>query len=1268
MPLKIKYFYAILLLFAFPAFAQVNVTSYKQNIEWGALRTIDLGNLRLSVIAFDNAFFEKDSPVPHWQSSFGEMGENFSIRIDSCIFIPLSESESSFADQWLDLNNNELQTKFSEIVIQKNRKILVDILPYFKDSLSGKWSKLISFSVAVSSSSVKQKEILETSFASNSHLSQGNWYKLGVTKSGIYKITYQELTAMGIVVSNFNPSQFAVFGSYGLMLPEKNSTPRTDDIQELAIAVTGQDDGRFDPGDEIWFYAQGPVSWKYNTFYQLWEHTTHVYSDTISYFFTPDQGSGKRIAIPDNISTPPTKSVSEYDFYTFYNKDEFNLARSGRLWLGELFDVITTRTIPFQIPELANSGEIGFKIYTAASSANSSSFTITAGNQTWSIPHYPTSTSFNSPVASGTTSYKLFAGMQLPLNLNLKYNKPSSSAKAYLDYIDVSARCKLLFNSGQMIFSDPKSIGTGSIAQFTLQNAAGKATIWDVTDPLNCMKISHSTQGNDIQFIRPADELRQYVAFANDGFLTPVFKHKVVNQNLHALQHADMLIVAYDKFMPQALRLATYHATQSDLDVALFGLESVYNEFSAGTPDITAIRDFVRMMYEKSPAGKEPKYLLLFGDGSYDYKNILDANTNFIPTWQSIESFDPISSTTTDDYFGILDPNEGVSLADRIDIGIGRLPVRSLEEAEKVVDKIIFYSSADTSTMGDWQNVITFVADDDDEHTNDHVRDSEALAAVVSEQNENLNIDKIYLDSYVQLSVPNGTRYPEVNKAITQRIEKGSLIVNYIGHGGETGWSHEEVLSSNEINNWENMRNMPVFLTATCEFSRFDDPGRVSAGEWVLLNPKGGGVALFTTTRPTYGEQNFELNKSFFENAIPSLGEAPLRMGDIIKKAKQDHGSDDNGRKFVLLGDPAQFIAFPQLNVVTTLFNGQAISSNDTLKAFMDVTLQGEIQDAAGHLVSDFNGQLLPSVFDKPMSIKTLANDGGTVYSFTIQKNLLYRGKVKVNGGKFSFRFVVPKDIAYRFDKGKVSYFASDGLRTASGSYLPIIGGSLEVSNPDMQGPEIKLYMNDLRFNNGGLTDQNPWLIVKVSDNSGINTIGNGIGHDITAILDGVTSSPYILNDFYESDVDTYKSGTIHFPFSMLESGEHTLLVKVWDIFNNSSEAEIDFTVYSKNAFVIHKAYCYPNPFSENTRIVFEHNQKNVSFNQHVEIYNFTGQLVREIDQTDFQNGSISAPILWDGKDNRGNLMPPGMYVFRLTIFTSDGMFNEASGKMILTK
>lgn len=1265
--LKIFYAYLSLLLPAIllPLVMHAQIHYVSRTIEWNTPPAFVSNDSVIRNISFEGATYPGLYSLPVWNETFfgGNLPET--IKIDDCRFLPLNAVERALLEASDTPVPVTLSYSSNIVMSRKQGGVHVEILPFKMDSATGQVVKLASFRIQFAGQE-KQQKMMTAVYAANSVLSQGSWYKLTVTETGIYRLGYNELVAVGINPATLNPAKIGIFGRGGTMLPEPNSAPRSDDLPEIAIEVTGQSDGTFDQGDQILFYAEGPVTWKYNDPKQMWEHSMHLYADSICYFLTTDRGNGKRIPVKESATATETDNVDSYDFYTAFEENNLNLIKSGRQWFAQIFDVIPSKTYSFDVPALSSGGEIRVRSVTAAKSLNPSTFEFTAGSQSWSASHPAVSPYKDSPVVTGATAYKTLQSVSLPLKIDVKYNKTASSAAGYLDLLDVNARCDLRFSGGQLGFRDSRSQGAGHIALYWLREGAGKAKLWEVTNLAAVSAIQTTNNGNDLVFRLPGDTLRQFVAFDETKLLKPRLAGKIQNQNLHASAGADMVILAPQVFMQQAFRLATLHAQISDLDVLVLDPVAIYNEFSSGTIDITAIRDFMKMLYGKSPSVKMPRYLLLFGDASYDFKNKIPSNTNFIPSWQSPESYSPISSLVSDDYYGMLDNNEGQSYADVIDIGIGRLPVRTQSEAEQTVDKIIKYSLKSTETSGDWRNTITFVADDED--YNDHISQSEQMAVYIEKNFPDVNLDKIYLDSYIQVASSGGSRYPDVNKAITQRIEKGSLIFNYIGHGGETGWAHEEVLTVNEITNWSNFSYLPVFVTATCEFSRFDDPVRHSAGEYVFTNPKGGGIALFTTTRPTYGTPNFELNKKFYEYALSKPGGERLRMGDIIMNSKRDKGSNENGRKYVLLGDPALQIGFPSLSVVTGSVNGKVPGNGpDTLKAYMEVTVKGFIADAQGNLVPDFNGMLFPSVFDKAAMLKTLANDGGSVYSFNLRKNLLYKGKVKVEGGRFSFTFIVPKDIAYSYGYGKISYYATDGARDAGGSYADVvIGGSSVPEVSDNNGPDIRLYMNTLSFRDGGITDQNARLLAVVSDENGINTIGTGIGHDITAVLDGNTSAPYILNDFYESDINTFKSGYIWFPFSMLAPGAHTLNVKVWDVFNNSSDAELHFVVHSSGNFVITNTYNYPNPFIDFTDIVFEHNQKNVEFAIRAEIYSATGRLMRVIEQTSMQNGSVSSPLRWDGKGQSGNRVPAGMYVVNLIVRTSGGFYAQTSGKMLL--
>ncbi len=1263
-----RYFACLIFLLSaitLPVVVHAQVESVNRTIEWNTPSAFISNDSVVRNISFEGAAYSGLHAMPVWNETF--FGENLpeTIKIDNCIFLPLSAVERELLKASDTPVPSTLLYSSNIVMSRKQGGTHVEILPFKMDSATGQVVKLVSLRIQFAGKQ-KQQKTMTAAYASNSVLSQGSWYKLMVTETGIYRLGYSDLVAMGISPATLNPAKIGIFGRGGVMLPEPNSAARADDLPEMAIEVTGQSDGTFDQGDQILFYAEGPVTWKYNAPKQMWEHTMHLYADSICYFLTTDRSTGKRIQVKQSVSATETDNIGSYDFYAAFEENNLNLIKSGRQWFAQIFDVIPSKTYSFDVPALSSGGEIRVRSVTAAKSLNPSTFEFNVGSQSWSAVHPAVSPYKDSPVATGATAYKSLLSVSLPLKIDVKYNKTASSAAGYLDLLDVNARCDLRFTGGQLVFRDSRSQGAGHVALYRLRDGAGKAKLWEVTNLAAVTAIQTTNSGNDLVFKLAADTLRQLIAFDETKLLKPRFAGKIQNQDLHASAGADMVILAPQVFMQQAIRLATLHSQVSDLDVLVLDPATIYNEFSSGTIDVTAIRDFMKMLYDKSPSVKMPRYLLLFGDASYDFKNKIPGNTNYIPSWQSPESYSPISSLVSDDYYGMLDANEGQSYTDVIDIGIGRLPVKTPLEAEQAVDKIINYSVLTDKTSGDWRNTITFVADDED--YNDHISQSEQMAVYIEKNYPDVNLDKIYLDSYVQVASSGGSRYPDVNKAITQRIQKGSLIFNYTGHGGETGWAHEEVLTVNDINNWSNFSYLPVFVTATCEFSRFDDPLRPSAGEYVFTNPKGGGIALFTTTRPTYGTPNFELNKKFYEYALAKPGGERLRMGDIIMNSKRDKGSNENGRKYVLLGDPALQIGFPSLSVVTASVNGKVPGNGpDTLKAYMEVNIKGFIADAQGNLVADFNGTLFPSVFDKAAILKTLANDGGSVYSFNLRKNLLYKGKVKVEGGRFSFTFIVPKDIAYSYDYGKISYYATDGSRDAGGSYADvIIGGSSEPEVSDNKGPDISLFMNTLSFHDGGITDANARLLAVVSDENGINTIGTGIGHDITAVLDGNTSDPYILNDFYESDINTFKSGYIWFPFSMLAPGEHTINVKVWDVFNNSSDSELHFVVHPSGDFVITNTYNYPNPFIDHTDIVFEHNQKNVEFAIRAEIYSATGRLVRVIEQTSMQNGSVSSPLRWDGKGQSGSRVPAGMYVVNLFVRTSGGFYAQTSAKLLL--
>jgi len=1106
----------------------------------------------------------------------------------------------------------------------------------------------------------------QSGFNANSVLATGSWFKFSITADGVYRLTYDDLNKAGIPVSTLDPRNIRIYGNGGGMLPESNDSSRIDDLIENAIYVYGQEDGKFDPGDYILFYGTGPDRWKYSPTDKVFHHVRNIYSDVSCYFLNYDLGPGKRIPTQSFSSQPASQTYSDFNDFIAYDRDDINLIKSGRVWYDqEIFDVTTTRNYSFTFPNLETQSPVVIALDAAARSLGlATSFDVKAnGKALMSVSIDATTSTFDDPYGFTGHVSASYAASGPTIGLTLNYNQTVSGAVGYLNYFELNAVRSLVMNGSQMGFRNASSAQTGRISEFHLTSQGSPLTIWDVTLPYNVRNLETQISGNQYSIRMATDSLREFFAYDGTTFGSPTFVGKVANQNLHALDGNDYIIVTYPDFQDQAERLAQFHRANSGLNVYVTTPDKIYNEFSSGVQDITAIRDFMRMLWERKSQANHLKYLLLLGDASYDYKNRVPNNTNFVPSYQVWESLDPVASYVTDDYYGILKHG---SNQDTLYIGIGRFPVRSVADAASAVDKVIHYSSNSDSVKTDWRNIITFVADDQDNGGLDgFMEDSEVLAGEI---NKYYNIDKIYLDAYVQISTPGGARYPEVNDAINQRIAKGTLVINYVGHGGELGWAHERVLEDPDIQNWTNYNKLPVFVTATCEFSRMDDPSVVSAGELVFLNPHGGGIALFTTTRATFAGGNLDVTSRFYSHLFEMVNGQHHRMGDLFRLSKTS--ADDNTRKFVLLGDPALMMAYPDLNVVTTsIKTGSPLIENDTLKALTLVTIEGEVRDG-GVLASGFNGIVFPTIFDKTTEITTLANDHlAPPFNFYLQKNVIYSGQSKVTNGTFSFSFIVPKDINYTFGLGRISYYARSSETDANGyDENLVVGGYDNKALPDTSGPALALYMNDRNFVSGGITNQNPAMLADVSDESGINTVGNGIGHDITAILDNDSKDPLILNDYYTTELDTYQKGVILYPFFNLSDGSHHVDLKVWDVFNNSTEAGIDFVVASTEEFALQEIMNYPNPFRDHTTFSFETNQADHNLDIELKIYSIYGSLLKTFRTTVYANGYRLEPFQWDGTSDSGSLLGSGTYVYNLKISLPDGTVAAKSSKLVFIR
>lgn len=1264
------------ILFAGSATAQ----SYTVSVEWRPDLKVTENGEELWIPQIAENEYAEGLPFFSWQEVVKK--GNYSLSYSSVTTAPATPSDMTLISRSGKEIPSQPDVQLNVAVGRGVYYLTASVLPYIKEN--GQVKRITGFAVNAElkpwATAAKEKDYVTTSV-----LSSGDWYKISVDRDGVYKISRSFLEQLGIDVENLHPDAINIYGNASGRLSEKNNGVYFDDLAKNAIVIMGGQDGSFDDNDYILFYGAGPNRWEYSSSLGF-VRDMHIYSDVNCYFIHIDaadvplrvQGIA---ASPD----PVTNVVTTYDYYDIHEVEANSLVGGGQRWYGELFDGELTQVFTFTTPNLSNESPVRID-YAAASNA-------TSGINTLRFLHNNTLMKVDTLAFGGgdygrDTGFFTFtaSGSSLPITVTL--NRSNAGVKAYLDFLRLNARRTLWMNGSQFRFRDVVSTGVGKTSRFIIGGLLQAPTVWDVTNPRVPVSVPGTLTGNQFEFIQNTDTLREFIAFLSSDFLTPKAIGSVAQQNLHGLEQADYIIVTHPGFVAQAQRLANLHEQQGT-STHVVTTTQIYNEYSSGVQDATAIRRFVKMFYDRANGDPalQPKHLLLFGDATYDPKGRVGNNNYMVPTYEVLNSENHIAALVTDDYFGLLDDTESINPSDKMDIGVGRLLVTTAAHANEQVNKIEHYmkngsllfsggpndccTGKDNSTYGDWRLNYSIITDDE-ENGYFVTTDAEPLINAVQLLYPEMNYDKIYSDAYVQTSTAGGQRYPDVFDAITDRVNRGSLVLNYIGHGGEVGAAEERIITIPQILGWSNIDHLPLFVTATCEFTKFDDPSRVSAGEWIALNPNGGGIALMTTTRSVYFGVNSTTVQRFYENVFSrDANNEPLAFGEIMRLTKNSSGSNENRRSFNLIGDPALKIALPQWKIVTDSINGFAPQVyQDTVRALSKMRVKGHIEDFSGNPMTNFSGVLSPTIFDKARTNYTLGNDSDSpVIPFKTQNNALYKGKATVNNGYFEFEFIVPKDINYNFGPGKISYYANAALTDADGYDTRFTVGGIDTNAlNDTEGPEIQIYLNDDRFVNGGITSQEPLLIVNCFDASGINTVGNGVGHDLIAVLDGNTSDPIVLNNYYTGNLDSYQSGQIQYTLKNLAVGNHKLEVKVWDVNNNSSVASIDFTVVSDENVQLDHVLNYPNPFTTKTTFYFEHNQSCSSLETQVQIYTVSGRLVRTINKNVATSGFRVEGIEWDGRDDFGDQLAKGVYVYRISVELPDGGKAEKLEKLVLLK
>lgn len=1119
------------------------------------------------------------------------------------------------------------------------------------------------FSIELQYHSLPSSASRNSEFTSVSALSTGELYKITIPRTGVYKLDKAFLESkLGLDVSKINPKKIKLFANRGGRMPESNAAPRTDDLQELAIEVFGEGDEKFDNSDYVLFYAEGADIWRFNSTTGLYSFDKHIYDDYNYVFLKLDNQNGRRIekAIPP-LNTPGI-SVGEYDMLQRLEEDRTNLLGAyigtegtGKEWYGDYFSSAAKEknlTSRFDFSGLVAEKPIELEMIFAGRSNLTSQLTLNLGGKvnTRSIPSVNITNAQAEYAKKSVVRDNILLSESTP-SVILTYPSSANNAEGWLDYIQLVHSRKLIFNNSQLPFRS-RATAAFSEAAF-LPEGYTSQEVWDVTDPFS-PRLCELKNGV-LSFVTEGVN-REFVAHNRlAGAFEPLSGKKIPVQNLHSATSENMLLVYHPNFEKSALDLAAHREKVSGIKVITADVTKVYNEFSGGKTDPVAIRDMARMMYSRNP---EFKYILLFGDGSYDYKNIVKdiPFESFVPAYQTDESLNPINGFPSDDFYGLLGPAEGVNLTGAMDIYVGRLPAKSADEAKVLVDKIIHYDTS-PATLGEWRINAGYVADDEDGNT--HLRDMDDIARADEIRHPVMVQQKVYADAYKQISTPGENRYPEANKSINDNIFKGQLSLTYLGHGGPLGWAQERILTVPDIQSWTNKNSLSILITATCSFGAFDEPAVVSPAEYALLNPKGGAIALMTTTREVYTNSNKQLTDAAHELLFRKVnGKAPT-LGYVLAEGKNKYSLTSesfrvNSRKFVLLGDPSMSVALPALNVVTSKINGRdALTGRDTLSALEKVTVEGYISNPDGGVAQDFNGTIYPVVYDKKASLQTLANDSGSSkFNFTMYRNILFKGEASVKNGYWSFSFWVPQNINYTFGPGRISYYASDEKKTdAAGSYTGVwIGGSAENPVADDEGPLMRLFMNDTTFVDGGITNNTPVLLMHLTDDLGISVTGNAIGQDITAVLDGDDQNIFILNEFYKAQKDDYTKGTVRFPLGKLDPGPHLVETRAWDISGNSTRKRIEFVVADSKNDKIQKIYAFPNPFRDNTTFAFEHDLGGEELDIVIKVYSLTGQLVKILKKIKYYDGFNVNDVMLNDSDHGTTTLANGMYLYQVTL------------------
>ena len=1256
------------------------------NINWGKSITLGTYNNTIELPSFDskNFNFSHNNGITfsaQWSVN-GRIDER-SAELKSVESIEISKTDL----KQLPLSSipNRPSLKVTNAIYRDTYKGHVEISPIYYEK--GVLKKIIRFSISYQINTQNTRTSRAASIQS-SNLKSGSWYRFAVDTTGVHKLSKNFLNSLGINTSTLNPKTIKIYGHGGKSLPLLNSETVSNDLIENTIQVIGEDDGVFNDNDYILMYAIGPK--KYNS-----DNNSHInpYSDKSYYYVNISLGNGARMST----ATEPTGNAdviyNSFHNYKFVESDTYNIAKMGRRWFGHRFYVENVRAFRFDFPNLITTSPIALKVYTAAASESNTSMQLNVNGALVTNLTYP---AIDNSILARSKSYNgTISTNSETINVELSYNNNSNpSAIAYLDYISIEAECALTSLGTQFEFKHNDTSTQFGIGQFEISNAANISQVWDISNPYQIQVYNNTDTESEFSFKTNLGTLKTYQAVGTDFYFPrKTNTTSIPNQDIKGtvfldaqgqFQDIDYLIITPNYLKAQAERLAQIHRVQNNLNVKVYTSESIYQEFSSGMQDIGGIRNFVKYVYDNaSTPSKKLKYLCLFGDASFDYKDRISNNTNIVPSWYSIESFSLVSSFISDDFFGMMDSNEGtMTNNNKLDIAVGRILAENTQRAKDMVDKIESYYLPEN--YGSWRNNFLLISDDVDKFSDRIIQSTtEEIAEDVKAEKPFLNVQKIHADSYVQETSSGGARYTLVNKAIFDALEVGALVVNYFGHGGEDGLAAERIFDKINAQELNNPSKLNCFVTVTCEYTKFDNPLRETAGEYLFWNERGGAISLITTTRQIYVNVGTSFNKTLSQYLFSYGSNQSISIGEALRRTKNDPAiTNQSQRRLVFyIGDPAIKLPIAKPDIRITKINDEDINiSTQVLKALDNAKIEGTVTDEQGTVLNNYNGVLTATIYDKNIQRSTLGNDGTRdadenliLMDFETLGEVIFRGQASVTNGQFTFEFIVPRDITVTEGNGKISLYSKSDtpLSDNQGYNFDIKIGGVNLNAPeDNTGPNISLYMNDENFVSGGITNENPTLLANLYDENGINT-ASGIGHDITAILDGDETNVYKLNPYYVAAIDDYQRGSLSYPLRDLSPGLHTLTLKAWDVYNNASTQDIQFVVFDEDVSLkLTNVLNYPNPFVNYTEFWFNHNSSDV-LDVSIQIFTVSGKLIKTINgQTNTSSNttsSLSRDLTWDGTDDFGSKIGKGVYVYKLKVRSSTtGMQAEKIEKLVI--